>query len=70
MHYKEHVLISEEIDPVSSMRKNEIIADFSALSHISEIETLNDISNLWYFHLEGVTESKVLKQSTYSGSQK
>jgi len=46
MRYKEHVSIPEEVGPVSSMRKNEIIADLPALPHISEIEALNDISNL------------------------
>ncbi len=64
MHYKEHVSIPKEISPVSSMRKNEIIADLPALSYISEIEVLNDISNLWYFYLKGITESEVVKQST------
>ncbi|GES89814.1 hypothetical protein GLOIN_2v1791784 [Rhizophagus clarus] len=57
MRYKEHVSILEEIGPVSSMRKNEIIADLPALPHISEIKALDEISNLWYFHLEDVTES-------------
>ena len=57
MRYKEHVSIPEEIGPVSSMRKNEIIADLPALPHISEIGALDDINNLWYFHLEDVTES-------------
>ncbi len=56
--------IPEKIGPVSSMQKNEIIADLSALPHISEIEALDDITNLWYFHLEGVVEPEVLKQST------
>src|SRR6266498_1270073 len=46
MCYKEHVSISKEISPVSSMRKNEIIANLPALPHISEIEVLDDISNL------------------------
>jgi hypothetical protein len=64
MRYKEHVSIPEEIGPVSSMRKNEIIADLPALPHISEIEALDDISNLWYFYLEGVVKPEVLKQST------
>ncbi|CAI2198470.1 1826_t:CDS:1, partial [Funneliformis geosporum] len=49
---------------VSSMRKNEIIANLPALPYISEIEALNDISNLWYFYLEGITESEVLKKNT------
>ena len=61
MRYKEHVSIPEEVGPVSSMRKNEIIADFPALPHISEIEALDDISNLWYFHIENVTELEALK---------
>ena len=61
MRYKEHVLIPEEISSVSFMQKNEIIANFSALSHISEIEALDDISNLWYFHIENVTELEALK---------
>jgi hypothetical protein len=52
MHYKEHVSIPEEIGPVSSMRKNKIIADLPVLPHISEIEVLDGISNLWYFYLE------------------
>src|SRR6266496_3508363 len=60
MHYKEHVSIPEEIGSVSSMRKNEIIADLPTLSHISEIEALDDISNLWYFHLKNVTEPEAL----------
>ncbi|CAB4394269.1 unnamed protein product [Rhizophagus irregularis] len=47
MRYKEHVSILEEIGLVSSMQKNEIIADLLALPHISEIEVLDDISNLW-----------------------
>ncbi|RGB28988.1 hypothetical protein C1646_767171 [Rhizophagus diaphanus] len=64
MHYKEHISVPEEIGPISSMQKNEIIVNISALPHISEIETLDGISNLWYFHLEGVTEPVVLKQST------
>ena len=46
MRYKEYVSILEEIGPVSSMRKNEIIADLSALPHISEIKALDEISNL------------------------
>jgi hypothetical protein len=46
------------------MQKNEIITDLPALPHISEIEALDDISNLWYFHLEGVVKPEVLKQST------
>ncbi|PKK60996.1 hypothetical protein RhiirC2_792483 [Rhizophagus irregularis] len=53
----EHVSIPEEISPVSSMRKNEIIADLPVLPHISEIGALDDINNLWYFHLEDVTKS-------------
>jgi hypothetical protein len=57
MRYKEHVSIPEEIGPVLSMRKDEIIADLPALPHISEIKALDGISNLWYFHLEGVIES-------------
>ena len=57
MRYKEHLSIPEIIGPVSSMRKNEIIADLPALPHISEIKALDEISNLWYFHLEDVTES-------------
>ena len=61
MRYKEHLLIPEIISPVSSMWKNEIIADLLALPHISEIEVLDGISNLWYFHFEGVTESEALK---------
>ncbi len=40
MRYKEHVSIPEEIGPVASMRKNEIIADLPALPHISEIKAL------------------------------
>ncbi|CAB5361350.1 unnamed protein product [Rhizophagus irregularis] len=64
MHYKEHVSIPEEIRPVSSMRKNEIIADLPSLPHISEIGALDEISNLWYFHLEDVTEPEAVKQST------
>ena len=63
MRYKEHVSIPEEIGPVSSMRKNEIIADLLALPYISEIGTLDEISNLWYFHLEDVTEPEAVKQS-------
>ena len=39
------------------MQKNEIIADLPVLPHISEIGALDDINNLWYFHLEDVTES-------------
>ena len=54
MCYKEHVSILEEISPVLSIQKNEIIANLLALFHISEIEALNDISNLWYFHLESI----------------
>ncbi|GES85330.1 DNA polymerase family B-domain-containing protein [Rhizophagus clarus] len=46
MRYKEHVSIPEEIGPVSSMRKNEIIADLPSLPHISEIGALDEISNL------------------------
>ncbi|RIA79200.1 hypothetical protein C1645_746067 [Glomus cerebriforme] len=64
MRYKEHMSVPEEIGPVSSMQKNEIIVNIPALPHISEIEALDGISNLWYFHLEGVTEPVVLKQST------
>ncbi|PKY33349.1 hypothetical protein RhiirB3_532435 [Rhizophagus irregularis] len=60
MRYKEHVSIPEEIGPVSSMRKNEIIADLPALPHISEIGALDDINNLWYFHLEDITGSEAL----------
>ncbi|CAB5352583.1 unnamed protein product [Rhizophagus irregularis] len=63
MRYKEHISIPEKIGPVSSMQKNEIITDLPALPHISEIEALDDITNLWYFHLEGVVEPEVLKQS-------
>ena len=48
--------IPEKIGTVSSMRKDEIIADLPTLPHISEIEALDGISNLWYFHLEGVTK--------------
>ncbi len=61
MYYKEHISIPEEIGSVSSMQKNEIIANLLALPHISEIETLNGISNLWYFHLEGITKLETLK---------
>ncbi|RGB22623.1 hypothetical protein C1646_775799 [Rhizophagus diaphanus] len=64
MRYKEHVSIPEEIRPVSSMQKNEIIADLPFLPHISEIGALDEISNLWYFHLEDVTEPEAVKQST------
>ncbi|PKB98390.1 DNA/RNA polymerase, partial [Rhizophagus irregularis] len=64
MRYKEHVSIPEEIGPVASMRKNEIIADLPSLPHISEIGVLDEISNLWYFHLEDVTEPEAVKQST------
>ncbi|GET64981.1 uncharacterized protein OCT59_029316 [Rhizophagus irregularis] len=64
MRYKEHISIPEKIGPVSSMQKNEIITDLPALPHISEIEALDDITNLWYFYLEGVVEPEVLKQST------
>ncbi|GES94728.1 DNA polymerase family B-domain-containing protein [Rhizophagus clarus] len=64
MRYKEHVSIPEEIRPVSSMRKNEIIADLPSLPHILEIGALDEISNLWYFHLEDVTEPEAVKQST------
>ncbi len=64
MYYKEYILISEEISSVSSMWKNEIIADLPTLPHISEIEMLDDISNLWYFYLKDVTKPKTLKQST------
>ncbi|GET02588.1 hypothetical protein GLOIN_2v1791784 [Rhizophagus clarus] len=60
MRYKEHMSILEEIGPVSSMRKNEIIANLPALPHISEIGALDEISNLWYFHLEGVTEPEAV----------
>ncbi|CAB4375663.1 unnamed protein product [Rhizophagus irregularis] len=62
--YPKHASIPEEIGPVSSMRKNEIIADLPALPHISEIGALDEISNLWYFHLEDVTEPEAVKQST------
>ncbi|GBC01350.1 hypothetical protein RclHR1_04150014 [Rhizophagus clarus] len=61
IRYKEHVSIPEEIRPVSSMRKNEIIADLPALPHISEIGTLDKISNLWYFHFEGMTKLEAVK---------
>ncbi len=44
MRYKEYVSIPEEIGPVSSIQKNEIIADLPTLPHISEIEMLNNIS--------------------------
>ncbi|GBB94572.1 hypothetical protein RclHR1_23830003 [Rhizophagus clarus] len=64
MRYREHMSIPEKIGPVSSMQKNEIIADLLVLPHISEIEVLDDITNLWCFHLEGVVELEVLKQST------
>ena len=64
MRYKKHVSIPKEIGPVSFMQKNEIIADLPALPHISEIEALDNISNLWYFHLEGITESEAVKQNT------
>src|SRR6266498_1378448 len=64
MRYKEHVSIPEEINPVASMRKNEIIADLPALPHISEITMLDEISNLWYFHLEDMIELEAVKQST------
>ncbi|GBC03379.1 hypothetical protein RclHR1_00510010 [Rhizophagus clarus] len=47
MRYREHMSIPEKIGPISSMQKNEIIADLPALPHISEIEALDDISNLW-----------------------
>ena len=57
MRYKEYLSISEIISPVSSMRKNKIIVNLPTLSHISEIGMLDDINNLWYFHLENVTES-------------
>ncbi|RIA89590.1 hypothetical protein C1645_824590 [Glomus cerebriforme] len=57
MRYKEHISIPEEIGPVSFIQKNKRIANLPALPHISEIETLHDISNLWYFHFEDVTES-------------
>ncbi|CAI2180104.1 9005_t:CDS:2 [Funneliformis geosporum] len=60
MCYKEHISIPEEISPVSSIRKNEIIVDLLALPYISEIEALNDISNLWYFHFEDITGSEAL----------
>ncbi|CAB5183161.1 unnamed protein product [Rhizophagus irregularis] len=50
----------KKIGPVSSMRKNEIIADLPALPHISEIGALDDINNLWYFHLEDITGSEAL----------
>ncbi|CAI2197607.1 6624_t:CDS:2, partial [Funneliformis geosporum] len=60
MRYKEHVSIPEEIGPVSSMRKNEIIANLPALPHISEIEALDNISNLWYFYLEDITGPEAL----------
>ena len=60
MRYKEHVSIPEEIGPVSSMRKEEIIANLPALPHISEIEALDSISNLWYFHLEDITGLETL----------
>src|SRR5947207_15344290 len=56
MRFKEHVSIPEEIGPVLSMRKNEIIADLPALPHISEIEALDGIINLWYFHHEHMTD--------------
>jgi len=46
MHYKEYLLILKIIDPVSSMRKNEIIVDLLALLYISKIRTLDDINNL------------------------
>ncbi|GES90614.1 hypothetical protein GLOIN_2v1791797 [Rhizophagus clarus] len=60
MRYREHISIPEKIGPVSFMQKNEIIADLPALPHISEIEVLDDITNLclasdmpgdvyWYF---------------------
>src|SRR6266542_4705347 len=49
MRYKEHLSIPEIIGPVSSMRKN---VDLPALPHISKIGSLDDINNLWYFHLE------------------
>ena len=64
MCYKEHISILEEISSVLSIRKNEIIANLPILPHISEIEALDGISNLWYFYLEDITELKTLKQST------
>ena len=54
MRYKEHMSIPEEIGPVSSIQKNEIIVDLPTLPHISQIEALDDISNLWYFHLDSI----------------
>src|SRR5437764_11909072 len=57
MRYKEHLLFLKLIGPVTSMRKNEIIVDLPTLPHISEIGTLDDINNLWYFHFENVTNS-------------
>ncbi|CAI2188121.1 7406_t:CDS:2, partial [Funneliformis geosporum] len=41
-----HVSIPEEISPVSSMRKDEIIADLPALPYISEIEVLDSINDI------------------------
>ncbi|GES97816.1 DNA polymerase family B-domain-containing protein [Rhizophagus clarus] len=54
MRYREHMSIPEKIGPISSMQKNEIIADLPALPHISEIEALDDISNLWCDRAGGV----------------
>ncbi|CAB4395768.1 unnamed protein product [Rhizophagus irregularis] len=60
MRYKEHMSVPEEIGPVSSIRKNEIIANLPTLPHISEIDVLHEISNLWYFHLQDVTGLEAL----------
>ncbi|RGB24214.1 hypothetical protein C1646_676540 [Rhizophagus diaphanus] len=56
--------IPEEIGPVSSMQKNEIIVNLPTLPHISEIDMLLKISNLWYFHLEGIVEEDNSPETT------
>ncbi|CAG8712150.1 25951_t:CDS:1, partial [Racocetra persica] len=46
MCYNEHVSIPEEISPVSSIRKKEIIANLPSLPHISKIIELNNFRYL------------------------
>src|SRR5215469_9470082 len=62
MRYKEHMSIPEKIGPVSPMRQKEIIADLPVLPHIAEIDTLLEISNLWYSHLENITATEALEK--------
>ena len=47
----EHISIPEEIGPVSTMQKNEMIADLPALPHISEVIFM--VSSPWEYKQGG-----------------